>query len=98
VLSGYGLRRAPDLQAPTTRIVDLLDGGEALMATWQADARRLSRRCEREGVEVTIDRSGDRDALATFHDLLEAIPVIEDQYVSRLLTRRRPASAPVRPG
>lgn len=71
VLSGYGLRRAPDLQAPTTRIVDLLDGGEALMATWQADARRLSRRCEREGVEVTIDRSGDRDALATFHDLLE---------------------------
>ena len=71
VLGGYGLRRAPDLQAPTTRIVDLLDGGEALMAAWHADARRLSRRSEREGVEVTIDRSGDRDALAVFHHLLE---------------------------
>lgn len=71
VLGRYGLRRAPDLQAPTTRIVDLLDGGEALMATWQADARRLSRRSEREGVEVTIDRSGDPGALSAFHDLLE---------------------------
>lgn len=71
LLTGYGLRRAPDLQAPTTRIVDLLDGGEQLMAAWHADARRLSRRSEREGVRVEIDRSGDHEALATFHHLLE---------------------------
>jgi lipid II:glycine glycyltransferase (peptidoglycan interpeptide bridge formation enzyme) len=70
-LERYGLRRAPDLQAPTTRIVDLADGGEQLMASWHADARRLSRRSEREGVEVQIDRSGDAAALATLHDLLE---------------------------
>ena len=71
LLTGYGLRRAPDLQAPTSRIVDLLDGGDELMASWHADARRLSRRSEREGVRVEIDRTGDPEALATFHHLLE---------------------------
>ncbi len=67
----YGLRRADDLQAPTTRIVDLADGGDELLASWHADARRLSRRSEREGVEVTIDTVAEPDALATFHELLE---------------------------
>jgi lipid II:glycine glycyltransferase (peptidoglycan interpeptide bridge formation enzyme) len=69
-LARYGLRRAPDLQAPTTRIIDLADGGERLMASWHADARRLSRRSEREGVEVRIDRAGDAAALGTLHELL----------------------------
>lgn len=70
-LAGYGLRPADDLQAPTTRIIDLADGGDALMASWHADARRLSRRSDREGVTVEIHRDADRAALAAFHDLLE---------------------------
>lgn len=70
-LERFGLQRAPDLQAPTTRLVDLQDGGEQLMASWHADARRLSRRAEREQVEVRIDRSGDPDEIAAFHQLLE---------------------------
>lgn len=68
-LAGYGLRRAPDLQAPTTRLVDLAGGEE--LASWDKDARYSVRRSEREGVAVAIDRSGDRDVLATFHHLLE---------------------------
>ncbi len=69
-MAGYGLRPAADLQAPTTRMVDLADGGEALMASWHADARRLSRRAEREGVEIEIDRAGEPRAIATLHELL----------------------------
>ncbi len=45
----HDLQPAQDLQAPTTRIVDLLDGGEELEASWHADARRLSKRAAREG-------------------------------------------------
>ena len=60
----HGLRRAPDLQAPTTRIVDLLDGGEELEASWHADARRLMRRAEREGTHVTISRQPDPSEIA----------------------------------
>jgi len=72
-LLGLGLRRARhDLQAPTTRLVDLLDGGEALMATWHADARRLSKRSEREGVATDVDRGASPDAISAFHELLEA--------------------------
>jgi lipid II:glycine glycyltransferase (peptidoglycan interpeptide bridge formation enzyme) len=70
-LERFGLRRGEDLQAPTTRIVDLADGGEDLMASWHADARRLSRRAEREAVEVQLDRHGDAAAIATLHELLE---------------------------
>ncbi len=69
-LERYGATHAPDLQAPTTRLVDLQDGGDALMASWHADARRLSRRAEREGVQVSVDRSGDPGEIAAFHDLL----------------------------
>ena len=69
-LRRYGLRLGEDLQAPTTRIVDLLDGGDALMASWHADARRLSRRAEREGVEVSIDRAADAGAIHAFAELL----------------------------
>jgi lipid II:glycine glycyltransferase (peptidoglycan interpeptide bridge formation enzyme) len=72
-LERQGFRRARhDLQAPTTRIVDLLDGGEELMASWHADARRLSRRAEREDVTVDIDRTGSADAIGEFHAILEA--------------------------
>jgi peptidoglycan pentaglycine glycine transferase (the first glycine) len=70
---GSGVRRARyDLQATTTRIVDLLDGGERLVATWDADARRLSRRAESEGVAVEIDRTGSSGPIGEFHALLEA--------------------------
>jgi len=65
-----GLRPADDLQAPTTRIVDLRGGPDSLAVAWHPDARRLSRRSEREGVEVIIDRAGDAAAIATLHDLL----------------------------
>src|SRR5438445_7314900 len=66
----HDLRRAPDLQAPTTRLVDLLDGGEQLEASWHADARRLSRRAEREGTQVSISRAPDPAELEVLHDLL----------------------------
>ena len=66
----HRLRRAPDLQAPTTRLIDLLDG--ELEASWHADARRLSRRAEREGTRVTISREPDPADIATLHDLLTA--------------------------
>jgi lipid II:glycine glycyltransferase (peptidoglycan interpeptide bridge formation enzyme) len=66
----HDLRRAPDLQAPTTRLVDLLDGGEQLEGSWHADARRLSRRAEREGTQVTISRAPDPDEIEILHDLL----------------------------
>ena len=68
-----GFRNARhDLQAPTTRIVDLLDGGDELMATWDKDARNLVRRAAKEGVTTTTDREGDPAAIAAFHALLEA--------------------------
>lgn len=70
LVAEHGLRSAPDLQAPTTRIVDLLDGGERLEASWHADARRLMRRAEREGTEVTISRSPERREIEILHDLL----------------------------
>jgi lipid II:glycine glycyltransferase (peptidoglycan interpeptide bridge formation enzyme) len=68
----HGLRPGPDLQAPTTRIVDLLDGGEELEASWHADARRLMRRAEREGTVVTITREPDDASIHALHDLLTA--------------------------
>ena len=66
----HGLPRAPDLQAPTTRIVDLLDGGEQLEASWHADARRLSKRAAREGTRVTISTRPDAADVSVLHDLL----------------------------
>ena len=61
-----------DLQARTTRIVDLLDGGDQLVATWDKDARNLVRRSAKEGVTTATDREGDPTAVAAFHGLLEA--------------------------
>jgi lipid II:glycine glycyltransferase (peptidoglycan interpeptide bridge formation enzyme) len=72
-LAALGFRRADrSIQLPSTRIVDLLDGGALLAASWHADARRLSKRSAREGVEVAIDRGGDPQAVATFSELLRA--------------------------
>jgi lipid II:glycine glycyltransferase (peptidoglycan interpeptide bridge formation enzyme) len=72
-LTGLGLVPARfDLQAPTTRIVDLADGGETLWTTWHADARRLARRSAREGVAVEVRRDADPASVAAFHGLLEA--------------------------
>jgi lipid II:glycine glycyltransferase (peptidoglycan interpeptide bridge formation enzyme) len=70
LMQANSLRRAPDLQAPTTRVVDLLDGGERLEGSWHADARRLSRRAAREGTQVTISRDPDPAEIAVLHDLL----------------------------
>jgi lipid II:glycine glycyltransferase (peptidoglycan interpeptide bridge formation enzyme) len=67
------------------------------MASWHADARRLSRRAEREGVVVEIDRSGDAEAIRVFHDLLvvtagrsdfrarsrEFLQLLADQFAAR---------------
>jgi len=69
--AAHDLRPAADLQAPTTRIVDLLDGGAELEASWHADARRLMRRAEREGTHVTISRRAEPAEIAILHDLLE---------------------------
>jgi lipid II:glycine glycyltransferase (peptidoglycan interpeptide bridge formation enzyme) len=66
----HKLRPGPDLQAPTTRIVDLLNGGEQLEASWHADARRLMRRAERDGTQVTISRDPDPAEIEILHDLL----------------------------
>jgi lipid II:glycine glycyltransferase (peptidoglycan interpeptide bridge formation enzyme) len=88
----HGLRAAPDLQAPTTRILDLLDGGEELEASWHADARRLMRRAEREGTEVTITRGPDDESIRVLHDLLTAAAERGDfrvrsvEFLTRLAT------------
>lgn len=67
-----GLRPARhDLQARTTRIVDLADGGEEFRKTWDKDARNLFRRATKEGVVSEVIRQADGPAIATFHDLLE---------------------------
>ena len=72
-LTERGLRPARrDLQARTTRLVDLLDGGDELMATWDKDARNLVRRSAKEGVTTATDRAGAADTIAAFHGLLEA--------------------------
>jgi len=68
--AAHRLRPAPDLQAPTTRIVELLRGADQPDASWHTDARRLSRRAEREGTVVTISREPDPAAIAILHELL----------------------------
>jgi peptidoglycan pentaglycine glycine transferase (the first glycine) len=61
---------AHDLQAPTTRVIDL-QAGDDPVAGWSKDARAEARRAQREGTTVSIDRDGDAAALETFHRLLE---------------------------
>jgi lipid II:glycine glycyltransferase (peptidoglycan interpeptide bridge formation enzyme) len=65
-----GIRRARhDLQAPSTRIIDLLGGGEALAATWSGSARRHVRQAEKRGVTAGVDTTGSSDAIAAFHGI-----------------------------
>jgi peptidoglycan pentaglycine glycine transferase (the first glycine) len=88
----HRLRRAADLQAPTTRIVDLLDGGEELEASWHADARRLSKRAAREGTVVTISRTPDEAEISVLHELLTDVSEHADfrvrsgEFLTRLAT------------
>ncbi|HET7678491.1 MAG TPA: GNAT family N-acetyltransferase [Candidatus Limnocylindrales bacterium] len=73
LLAGEGLRRARhDLQARTTRLVDLRDGADELMATWHKDARNLVRRSAREGVETEVDRAAAGGAIEAFHAIWRA--------------------------
>jgi lipid II:glycine glycyltransferase (peptidoglycan interpeptide bridge formation enzyme) len=58
-----------DLQAPTTRVVDLTAGSDPV-AGWSKDARAEYRRAEREGTTVRLDRDGAPDLLDLFHGLL----------------------------
>ena len=88
----HDLQPAQDLQAPTTRIVDLLDGGDELEASWHADARRLSKRAAREGTQVTISREPDEAQVSVLHDLLADVAEHADfrvrspEFLMRLAT------------
>jgi lipid II:glycine glycyltransferase (peptidoglycan interpeptide bridge formation enzyme) len=88
----HDLRPAQDLQAPTTRIVELLDGGAELEASWHADARRLSKRAAREGTEVTMSRQPDEAEVSVLHDLLADVAEHADfrvrspEFLMRLAT------------
>jgi lipid II:glycine glycyltransferase (peptidoglycan interpeptide bridge formation enzyme) len=88
----HDLQPAQDLQAPTTRIVDLLDGGEELEASWHADARRLSKRAAREGTQVAIYREPDEAEVSVLHDLLADVAghaefrVRSPEFLMRLAT------------
>jgi lipid II:glycine glycyltransferase (peptidoglycan interpeptide bridge formation enzyme) len=64
-----GRRSDHDLQAPTTRVVDLREGDDPVEG-WSKEARAEARRATREGTDVTVDREGDPAALDTFHSLL----------------------------
>ncbi|KRT62702.1 MAG: FemAB family protein [Chloroflexi bacterium CSP1-4] len=81
-----GLRPARhDLQARTTRIVDLTGGTEAMWARWESDARNGVRRAAKEGVTTLVDRAGDPAALAVLTEL-------HAQTAQRAAFRGRPAA------
>ena len=65
-----GLRPGLDLQARTTRLIDLADGGPRLEASWEPDARNLARRAAREGTTVTISDTADPEQVAILHELI----------------------------
>ena len=60
-----------DLQAPTTRVVDLTEGDDVI-AGWTKDGRAELRRAEREGVVTSVDRAAGSEAIDRFHALLVA--------------------------
>ncbi len=69
-LRSAGLTKARhDLQAVTTRIVDLTGGPEAVWGRWEPDARTRVRRAAKEGVTTHVDRIGDPVAVATLATL-----------------------------
>jgi len=68
-----GLRPARvDLQARTTRLLDLRPGPDALLASFDKDTRNLVRRSAREGVTAHCVRDADHAAYGTFAGLLAA--------------------------
>jgi peptidoglycan pentaglycine glycine transferase (the first glycine) len=72
-LERRGLRPARvDLQARTTRILDLRRGPDALLASFDKDTRNLLRRAGREGVTAQVFRDADQDAYRAFAELLAA--------------------------
>ncbi len=73
ILRGQGLRPArADLQARTTRILDLRPGRDALLAGLEKDTRNLVRRAAREGVATRVVRHADPAEYAAFAALLAA--------------------------
>lgn len=81
-----GLRSARhDLQARTTRIVDLTGGTEATWARWESDARTRVRRAAKEGVTALVDRAGDPAALAV-------LAALHEQTAERAAFRGRSAA------
>jgi len=58
-----------DLQAPSTRIIDLT-AAEDPLSGWSKEARAELRRAEREGAITHIDREADGSVLDAFHGLL----------------------------
>jgi peptidoglycan pentaglycine glycine transferase (the first glycine) len=72
-LERRGLRPARvDLQARTTRLLDLRNGSDALLASFDKDTRNLLRRAGREGVTARVYRDADHDAYGLFAGLLAA--------------------------
>jgi peptidoglycan pentaglycine glycine transferase (the first glycine) len=71
LLEAQGLARSRhDLQARTTRVVELPSDAATLAAGWSADARAEVRRAGREGVTTRTIGGPDPGALDAFHALL----------------------------
>jgi lipid II:glycine glycyltransferase (peptidoglycan interpeptide bridge formation enzyme) len=86
-LESHGLIRArADLQARTTRVLDLRQGSEPVFASLEKDTRNLVRRASREGVTTRVLAEPDRPALVTFRTILL-------ETVSRMGVRVRSAEA-----
>jgi lipid II:glycine glycyltransferase (peptidoglycan interpeptide bridge formation enzyme) len=69
-LRAAGLRRPRhDLQAPTTRVIELETDRDPVEG-WAKDARAELRRADREGVTTRVLRSADDASLDAFHALL----------------------------
>jgi lipid II:glycine glycyltransferase (peptidoglycan interpeptide bridge formation enzyme) len=62
-----GWRRAPDIQPPSTRVIDLTRPEEAIWADVRKKTRQLVRRAERDGVVVV---SGGLDRIPDLHRVL----------------------------
>jgi lipid II:glycine glycyltransferase (peptidoglycan interpeptide bridge formation enzyme) len=71
-----------DLQAVTSRVVALGEGGEALLETWNANARRDLRRGLREGVATQVLHEVDQGAI-------DAFSTIWDETAARSAFKRR---------
>lgn len=58
------------VQMPSTRVIDLGRGPEAVRAGFDKDTRNLIRRSAREGVEVEVAAAADVGAVAQLHRLM----------------------------